>query len=206
MKQITIALTLALSLSACNYDNTFNGTFNGAPASMKAHSGNIDRYCVALAITAGSLAKNSFISAQSVFDPNDVLKPMSFNTKGAPCGVNLDEYLVGNRNTTVISISNVTERQQVDMNYCQNVTYKDYQYKEDISFEMKNNSTDETTGVFTGVGEVTDFIDYDHPVSTGSIYYCGQPGHHYPYPNPYPYPYPHPNPYPHPHYGGHGHP
>jgi len=200
MKKLSIALSLALVLSACNYDNTFNGTFNGAPASLKALSKNINRYCVALTITAGSEVRNSYISAQSVFDASDVLKPMSFNTKGAECGANLDEYLVGNRNTTVMNISYINVREPVGVDYCRYTTYKNYQYKEEISFEMKKNATDESTGTFSGVGQVSELVDYDHPVSSGPIFYCGQP-HPIPGPN-YPYPHPMPHPGPHPHYGG----
>ncbi len=190
MKQFTFALVLAISLSACQYSNTFKGTFNGAPASMKAYSKNVNKYCVALNITAGNETKSTYISAQSVFDPNDFLKPMSFNTKGAECGVNLDEYLVGTRNTTVMNISLVTKRVQVSFDYCRYNTYKNYRYQEEISFEMKKNSNDETVARFSGLGEIAQYIDEDHPVGYGPIFYCGNGS---PYP-PYPYPYPFPRP------------
>ncbi len=195
MKYYTLILSLAVSLSACNYDNTFVGSLNGAPASMTAQSKNIARYCIALAITAGSETKSSFISAQSVFDENDFLKPMSFNTKGAPCGANLDEYLVGSRSTTVLQRSLETHL-EVTGSQCQYITYNKYKYKEDISFEMKKNDTDVTTDVFNGVGEESEYTDFDHPVNVGPIYYCG-PSYPSPYPHGYPHPRPVPRPFPH---------
>jgi hypothetical protein len=184
MKNTLFALAIGLSLSACNYSNEFTGTFNNAPATMSASSKNINRYCVALNITAGNLTKSSYISAQAVFDVNDFLKPMSFNTKGAECGANLTEYLEGTRNTTVMNISTVMEREQINYNWCRMTTYKDYNYKEEITFDVKNNSDDVTTGSFTGVGEVADYIDRDHPVSYGPEYFCGTVTQPYP-------PYPH---------------
>lgn len=184
---------IALTLSACNYSNTFTGTFNGAPSSMTAFSKNINKYCVALNIKAGNETKSSFISAQAVFDANDILKPMSFNTKGAPCSANLDEYLVGTRNTNVTNVSFITQREQVNFDYCRYATYKRYQYFEDINFEMKKNATDELTGTFAGRGELSYYTDYQNPVSYGPIFYCGRP---LPYPGPGPYPRPYPGPWP----------
>lgn len=184
MKNLALALTLALSLSACKYSNTFTGTLDGAAATMTAYSKNINKYCVALNIEAGSVEKSNYISAQAVFDPNDFLKPMSFNTKGAECGANQDEYLVGSRNTTVMNISYVTMREQVSVDYCRYTTYKNYQYKEEITFEMKNNATDATTGTFSGVGKVSNFTDTAHPTNYGPLFYCGGPR---PYPRPFPY-------------------
>ena len=194
MKYLTF-MGLALALSACNYSNTFTGTFNGAPATMSAYSKNINKYCVALNIKAGTETKSSFISAQSVFDANDLFKPMAFNTKGAPCGANLEEYLVGNRNATVLNISQTTQRENVGVDYCRYTTYNTYQYKEDITFEMKKNATDETVGTFAGVGEIDQYTDFQHPVQYGPIFFCGQMGP-YPGPGPYPYPYPYPRPFP----------
>lgn len=191
MKKIVMILTLTFTLSACRYSNTFNGTYNGAPASMNAYSKNINKYCISLEIASEGATKNLFISAQSVYDPNDLLKPMMFNTKGANCGLNLSEYLVGNRNTTVTNISYVTERVIVTPSYCQFLTFKNYQYKEEISFELKNNSDDQLVGSFQGIGQVSQYIDRDHPVNSGPIFYCGNPN---PYPGPYPYPYPRPFP------------
>ena len=68
MKNIIFAVVVGLTLSACDYTNEFKGTYNGEPATMSAHSNNINRYCVALNITAGANTKSSYISAQSVFD------------------------------------------------------------------------------------------------------------------------------------------
>lgn len=192
MKTI-ITLGLALTLSACNYSNTFKGTYNGAPASMSAYSKNINKYCVALSITAGNETKNSFISAQAVFDPNDFLKPMAFNTKGANCSANLEEYLVGTRNTKVLNIALVSIREQVNFDWCRFTTYNRYTYQEDIAFEVKKNTNDELVGSFVGVGGTGQYTDYDHPVQYGPIYYCGTRPGPYPGPGPWPRPWPYLN-------------
>ncbi len=197
MKKLTSVLLLALSLTACKYSNTFEGTYNGNPASMTAYSKNINRYCVALNMKSGSETKSTYISAQDVFDSNDFLKPMSFNTKNANCGSDNEEYLVGNRKTTVLGESLVTFQSSVNVNYCQQVTYKRYEYKEDVTFEFKKKSNDELTGTFSGIGLIDYFTDTNHPVAYGPIYFCGNgyPGG-YPYPGPgFPYPRPFP-PYP----------
>ena len=196
---------LGLSLSACNYSNQFQGTFNNTPSTMTAYSSNIDRYCVSLTINANGATKNSFISAQAVFDEKDLLKPMSFNTKGAECGANLDEYLVGTRTTTVVNTTNVTQSESAGVNLCQNVTYRDYHYQENIVLEMRNNVNDQTAGSFSGVGQVAEYVDFDHPVAYGPVYYCG-PSNPYPYPYPHPGPGPYPGPYPHPGPGPYPHP
>ncbi len=174
-KRITI-LILALSTTACNYSNSFNGSFNGNAALMNAYSKNINKYCVSLKITTESKVINSFINAQSVFDRNDLLKPTTFNTKGSPCGASLNEYLVGSRNINVLNISQVSEREQTKNNYCRFNTFNKYHFKESITFEMKSNTTDQTIGAFTGIGEDAEFVDYQHPVEYGEEYYCGRPG------------------------------
>ena len=203
MNKLTSVLLLALSLTACNYSNTFEGAYNGTPAKMTAYSKNINRYCIALSLTAGSETKSAFISASDVFDSGDLLKPKSFNSKGTNCSANQDFYLAGVRKTTVLGTSPVTYQSSVNANYCQQVTYNRYTYKEDISFEIKKNANDEVTGKFEGVGQEADFVDRDHPIAYGPIYYCGNypyPGPGYPYPGPgYPYPYPRPG-YPNPGY------
>ncbi len=189
MKKIILLLVGSLSLTACNYSNTFTGMYNNSSATLDAYSKNINRYCVALTLRAGNITKSSFISAQAVFDQNDFLKPVQFNTKGAPCSQSLDEYLVGERNTQVYNISVVTESEPYGANYCRLVSYKRYQYQEMISFELKTNSDDQSQGIFKGVGEMSYYVDYVHPVSYGGIYFCnyGNGGG-------FPYPYPYPNP------------
>ena len=127
-------------------------------------------------ITTESKVINSFINAQSVFDRNDLLKPTTFNTKGSPCGASLNEYLVGSRNINVLNISQVSEREQTKNNYCRFNTFNKYHFKESITFEMKSNTTDQTIGIFTGIGEDAEFVDYKHPVEYGEEYYCGRPG------------------------------
>jgi hypothetical protein len=194
MKKLLIALSLSLSLSSCKYSNTFQGTYNDSPASMTAYSRNINRYCVALNLTAGDQTKKSYISSKYLFDPNDFLKPTSFNSKGDQCQTNLDEYLVGTRNTTVLGDALVYREENVNYNYCQSVFYKQYQYKEDVKIDFKKTADDQLVGTFVGVGNVDYYIDYGHPVAYGPIYYCGPIR-----PRPYPHPYPYPDPDPHPH-------
>ncbi len=192
-------MLLALSLTACKYSNTFEGTYNGNAAKMTAYSKNINRYCISLSLTAGSETKQAFISASDVFDSSDLLKPKAFNSKGTNCSANQDDYMSGVRKTNVLGTSLVTYQNSVNSNYCQQVTYNRYLYKEEISFEFKKNANDEITGKFEGIGEESYYVDRDHPVAYGPIYYCGG-SYPYPYPGPgYPYPYPYPGPgYPYP--------
>ncbi len=201
MKNLSTVLLLALSLTACKYSNTFEGTYNGNPAKLSAYSKNINRYCVALNLTAGSETKSTFISAQDVFDVNDFLKPKAFNTKDANCGSSNEEYLVGNRSTSIIDTTMVSEIRSVNIDFCQQVTYKRYEYNESVTFEFKNKATDQTTGIFNGTGMIGFYVDRDHPVAFGPVYFCGN---NYPYPGPrpgpYPGPYPGPRPWPYPGY------
>ncbi|MFM8312781.1 MAG: hypothetical protein ACKOA8_00680 [Deltaproteobacteria bacterium] len=205
MKNTIIALSLALFLSACNYSNTFDGTFNGAPATMKAYSKNINRYCVNLNLTTKDLSLSAFISAQSVFDPNDMLKPMAFNTKDAQCGSSSDQYMVGTRNTKVLRTSLVSYQEFYGVDFCRYVTYNSYDYQEDIALEFRKKADDSFNGRFVGTGLVASYVDRDHPVSYGPIYFCGR-GYPYPYPGPGPWPYPgpYPGPYPRPFPGPYG--
>jgi len=199
MNKFTLSMVLALTLSACKYSNTFTGTYQNEAASMTAYSGNISRYCIALSLSAGAVKKTSSISGSLLFDPNDFLKTTAFNTKGTACDAGLAEYLVGTRSTTVLGVSTVYQEEHDNYNFdfCRSVYYKQYQYKEQVTVDFKNNLDDQLVGSFVGTGEVGEYVDYDHPVNYGPIYYCGP---YQPFP-PFP-PYPHPPypPYPHPPY------
>jgi len=207
MKNLILSLSVVGLLASCNYSNEFTGSFNGTPATLSAYSKNINKYCVSLAIkqgvapgSNGTVVKNSFISAQAVYDPNDLLKPVFFNTKGAGCSVNLDHYLVGSRKAEVLGNRLVTRREYTNLiDWCQMVTYKQYQYKEKIDFEVRALAGDQTQGQFAGTGAESSYVDLARPVSAGPVFYCGTyngpyPGPGYPggYPRPFPGPYPGP--------------
>jgi hypothetical protein len=190
-----LAVALAFTVSACNYSNEFTGTYNSAPAKLSAYSKNINTYCVALSLESNGIKKSNFISAQAVFDPNDLLAPKNFNTKGSQCAANQSEYLVGTRSATVLATNQVAQTRSVGAYDCQVVYYKQYQYQEKITFQIQNNADDAIVGTFDGVGQSAQYIDDAHPVGYGPIYQCR------PYPQPYPRPYPGPGPYPRPYPG-----
>jgi hypothetical protein len=173
MKKIVTFALLALTLTACNYSNTFQGTYNDSPASMTAYSRNINRYCIALNLTSGAMKKSSYISASLLFDPNDFLRPTVFNSKGSNCGAGLSEYLEGARSTQVLGTSIVYRSENYGFDYCRYVYYQQYRYKEEVRIHFKNNSDDQLVGSFVGMGEVSEYVDFDHPVNYGPIYYCG---------------------------------
>ena len=164
-----ILLTLCLSLSACEYSNMFQGTFNGAPATINAFSKNTNKYCVALTLTAGSVSKNSFISAQDVYDQDDLFKAIDFNTKSAPCSENLNEYLVGTRSAEILSKKEISKCQQLGAHLGRVVYYNEYNYQDHLTFTMKKLNDDQVVGTFTGVGKPSLFVDTDHPTSHGPI-------------------------------------
>lgn len=188
-----LAVALAFTVSACNYSNEFTGTFNGSSAKLTALSKNINKYCVALELTSNLGVKNNFISAQAVFNPNDLFAAKDFNTKGAECSVNQTEYLVGTRTATVLGTSEVSETQSVGAYNCQTVYYKNYTYQEKIAFQLKANADDQTVGTFEGTGLVDNFTDRSRVTRYGNVWMCRAPMP-YPYPGPgYPRgPYPGP--------------
>jgi hypothetical protein len=218
LSRILMVASCAVVLSACEYNESFNGSYNGTPASLTAYSSNINRYCVALNLTAGSVTDKSFISAQAVYDENDPFATKTFNTKGSDCSQNLSEYLIGTRNVQVINTTQVSSINHLNSYQCQVVYYKEYTFIESLNFEIHRNNDDSMVGSFAGSASAETYTDTDRPVSYGQIYQCGviyqpgpqpypypQPGYPQPYPNPgYPYPgypnpgYPHPQPYPYP--------
>jgi len=201
-RSIVLMVALAFGLGACDYSNQFTGTYNNAPATLSAYSKNISKYCIALSLDSNGAKKSNFISAQAVFDPNDLLATKTFNTKGSQCAANQTEYLVGSRTATVLSTAPVTIIRNVGMYSCQAVYYTQYQYQEKISFELHTIANDQLVGTFEGTGQPDQYVDDAHPTGYGAIYPCRGNGPYpypYPHPRPGPYPHPYPGPYPHPH-------
>jgi hypothetical protein len=208
MKNINslLVVALAFTLGACEYSNDFTGTYNNVPANLSAYSKNVNKYCVALSLESNGTTKTNFISAQDVFDANDLFASKNFNSKGTECAANQTEYLVGTRTAKVLGTSEVAESRSVGAYDCQTVVYKQYTYQESISFDLKTIADDQAVGSFAGTGVVATNVDRDHVLRYGPIYQC-QP-RPMPYPRrgyPYPYPYPnrgYPHPYPHGGFGG----
>jgi len=164
-----IVFGLCLSLSACEYSNTFQGTFNNIPATMIAYSKNTNRYCIALTLTAADVSKSSFVSAQDVYDANDLFKPVDFDTKNTPCSENLSEYLVGTRSTEILSKREISKCQQLGAHAGRMVYYNEYNYQEHLTFTLKSVADDQVLGTFIGTGKLSLFEDTDHPTRHGPI-------------------------------------
>jgi hypothetical protein len=195
LSKIGMGIALSFVLTACEYNNQFNGTFNNTPANLTAYASDIDRYCLALNLTAGTFTDKSFISAQAVYDPNHPDVARSFNTKGAPCSANLSEYLVGTRAVNTLAVTQVSSDEHINSYQCEVVYYKQVQYQETLTFDIHRNSDDSVVGSFSGLGSVSSYTDTDHPTGYGQIYQCGVI--YQPSPQPYPYPQPgYPQPYP----------
>jgi hypothetical protein len=185
-KQLNLFLLfgLTLTLSACRYSNEFSGMFNDTPATLTAFSKNTDKYCIALTLTAGNETRKSFISARSVFDERDLTRPKAFNTKNEPCSANLDEYLMGVRSSKIVGTSMITRIENLNPYLCQVVFYNQYAYTDDIQMAFRNKLSDQSTGSFSGTGQVQSYTDFGRPISYGPIYRCN--GNQFPYPYPYP--------------------
>lgn len=201
-----MVLAAGFALTACDYSNEFTGSYNNVPATMSAYSKNVNKYCISLNLTANGTQIQSFISAQAVYDANDLFAAKSFNTKGAECSANLSQYLVGTRTTQVLNTFETQTTQNVNQSFCQQVFYKAYDYQDTIHFDIKNNTDDQVVGTFEGKGKRATYTDDSHPTHYGQVYQCGPiypqpypgyPGNYPPgYPgNPYPGGYP-PYPYP----------
>jgi hypothetical protein len=188
-KQLNLLLLLGLPLllNACRYSDEFAGTFNNTPATLSAYSKNTDKYCIALNLTAGTETRKSFISAKSAFDERDLTKPKSFNTKNEPCSANLDEYLIGVRSSKIVGTSMVTRVENLNPYLCQMVYYNQFAYTDQVQIDFRNKLSDQSTGNFSGTGQVQSYTDFSRPLSYGPVFRCN--GGQFPYPYPYP-PYP----------------
>jgi hypothetical protein len=177
-------LSLPLILNACRYSNEFTGVFNQKPAKLSAFSKNTQKYCISLTLTAESETRKSFISANSVFDANDLTRTMTFNTKDEPCSANLSEYLVGSRSTKIVGTSIFSRVENLNSFLCQVVYYNQYSYMDEIQFEFRNKLSDSPTGSFAGTGQVQPYVEFDRPIAYGPVFACNGTNWPIPYPRP----------------------
>ena len=164
-------LTL-LTLSACRYSDEFTGTYNQKPATLEAFSKNIEKDCISLTLKSDSETRASAIDASSVFDATDPLLGKAFNTKNQNCSARMGDYLVGTRSTKIINTSMNGREVLVGGNLCQVIYYPHYLYQDTIQFEFRNALTDQTTGAFSGSGQINAYSDWSRPSGYGPIYPC----------------------------------
>jgi hypothetical protein len=98
----------------------------------------------------------------------------------------LDEYLTGMRSSKIVGTSMFSRIENLNSYLCQMVYYNQYSYTDEIQIAFRNKLSDQSTGSFSGTGQVQSYTDFSRPISYGPVYRCN--GNTYPYPYPYPYP------------------
>ena len=177
MKKSNYVLLAALCVvaSACKYSNQFTGTLNGESATVSVKAKNIYQGCVDAVVTTNSAQAVYSISATTTFNPTNAGAAKVFTTKNTVCNSGAAEYVVGTRTPKVLNAEKIVAVESEDNFYCQTVAYKEYTYQEELAFDVKSVSNDQTISSFKGNGKKLSYIDYSNPELIGDRWVCGYP-------------------------------